>query len=138
MRFLLRLLGAIGLATLIVTVAFTYLEVREERIRLVKDLGRRAALAADAVRESAEPLVARQARVGYDRILKRYGRPDRAIAIYDQFGSVIEASREVKPLLPPLSPLISDAIRTRGSVRDFRSVGGVPRLVYAVIGRAHV
>ena len=64
MRFLLRLLGAIGLATLIVTVVFTYLEVREERKRLVQDLGRRAALAADAVREAAEPLVARQARAG--------------------------------------------------------------------------
>jgi trehalose 6-phosphate synthase len=132
MRFLLRLLGAIGLATLIVTVVFTYLEVREERKRLVQDLGRRAALAADAVREAAEPLVARQTRAGYDRILKRFGRPDRAIALYDQFGSVIEASSEVKPYLPPLSPIISDAMRSRKSARDFRSVGGLSRLVWAV------
>ncbi len=132
MRFLLRLLGGIGLATLVVTVGFTYLEVREERSRLVKDLGRRAALAADAVREAAEPLVSRQARAGYDRVLKRFDRPDRAIAIYDQFGSVIEASPEVKPWLPPLSPVVSDAIRTRGPVRDFRNVGGHSRLVYVV------
>jgi trehalose 6-phosphate synthase len=132
MRFLLRLLGGIGLATLVVTVAFTYLEVREERSRLVKDLGRRAALAADAVREAAEPLVSRQARAGYDRILKRFGRPDRAIVIYDQFGSVIEASPEVKSSLPPLSPLISDAVRTRAAVRDFRNVGGHGRLVYVL------
>ena len=132
MRFLLRLLGAIGLVTLIVTVLFTYLEVRQERKRLVQDLGRRAALAADAVREAAEPLVARQARGGYDRILKRFGRPDRAIAIYDQFGSVLDATSEVKPHLPPLSPIISDAMRLRGSTRDFRSVGGLSRLVWAV------
>ncbi|MGH7308058.1 MAG: trehalose-6-phosphate synthase [Candidatus Rokuibacteriota bacterium] len=132
MRFLLRLLGGIGLATLVVTVAFTYLEVREERTRLVTDLRRRAALAADAVREAAEPLVTRQARAGYDRILTRFGRPDRSIAIYDQFGSVIEASPQVKPLLAPLSPLISDAMRTRGPVRDFRNVGGHSRLVYAI------
>jgi trehalose-6-phosphate synthase/HAMP domain-containing protein len=132
MRFLLRLLGGIGLATLIVTVAFTYLEVRQDRIRLVKDLGRRAALAADAVREAAEPLVARQSRAGYDRVLKRFGRPDRAIAIYDQFGSVIEASPEVKQMLGPLSPMVSDAMRTRGAAQEFRSLGGVPRLVYVV------
>jgi trehalose-6-phosphate synthase/HAMP domain-containing protein len=131
MRLLLRLLGGIWLAALLVTGGFTYLEVREEHSRLVQDLGRRAALAADAAREAAEPLAARQARSGYDRVLRRFGRPDRAIAIYDPFGSVIEASPEVKELLGPLSPLVSDAMRTRGPVREFRELDGL-RLVHVV------
>jgi trehalose 6-phosphate synthase len=132
MRLLLRLLGGIWLATLVVTAGFTYLEVVEERNRLVHDLGRRAALAADAVREAAEPLVARQARTGFDRVLKRFGRPDRGIAIYDQFGSVLEASPEVKAHLGPLSPLVSETMRARAPAREFREVSGRPYLVYVV------
>ena len=42
MRFLIRLLGGIWLATLVVFVGFAYLEVREERARQIQDLQRRA------------------------------------------------------------------------------------------------
>jgi trehalose 6-phosphate synthase len=124
MRLLLRLLGGIWLATLVVTAAFTYLEVQEERSRLVQDLQRRASIVADAVREAAEPLVARQSRTGYDRVLKRFGRSDRSIAIYDQFGSVIEATPDVKTHLAPLSPLVSEAMKNRGPERQFADVVG--------------
>src|SRR2546425_7090082 len=124
MPFLLKLLGSIWIATLAVTVGFAYVEVREDRGRLVQDLQRRGALIADAVREAAEPLVARQARTGYDRLVKRFARDDRAIVIYDEFGSVIEASPGVKPLLGRVSPQVSDAIRTNESTRAFHSIGG--------------
>src|SRR3989441_2167776 len=130
MRLLLRLLSGIWLAALLVTGSFAYLEVQEERERLVQDLGRRAALAADAVRETAEPLVARQARTGYDRVLRRFGRPDRGIAIYDEFGSVIEATPDVKPFLGPVSPLVSETIRTGVPARQFHEMGGHTRWVH--------
>ncbi len=133
MRLLLRLLGGIWLATLLVTGGFTYLEVREERTRVKDDLARRAALVADAVRESAEPLVARQAtRPAYDRLFRRFARPDRAIVLYDEFGSIIQASPEVHALLPRLSPLVSEAISKRQSTRVFRDLGGLRRWVHVV------
>ncbi|HXH81661.1 MAG TPA: trehalose-6-phosphate synthase [Candidatus Tectomicrobia bacterium] len=124
MRFLLRLLGAIWLATLVVSGVFAWQEVHEERTRLHEDLQRRAALAAYAVREASERLVARGSRTGYDRILARFGRPDRAIAIYDAFGSVIEASKEVRPALGPVSPLVTEALQKNDAVRQFQVVGG--------------
>src|SRR3989442_602706 len=130
MRLLLRLLSGIWLAVLLVTGSFAYLEVQEERERLVQDLGRRAALAADAVRETAEPLVARQARTGDDRVLRRFGPPDRGIAIYDEFGSVIGAPREVKPFLGPVPPLVSETIRTGVPARQFHEMGGHTRWVH--------
>jgi alpha,alpha-trehalose-phosphate synthase [UDP-forming] len=134
MRFLVRLLGAIWLATLLVIGGFAFLEVQEERARLVNDLQRRAALAADAVRESAEPLIARGVRTGpaMTRILTRYGRPDRGIAIYDELGSVIDASPEVRPYLGPLSPLISDAMKRNGPLREFQPVAGRMTWVHVV------
>src|SRR4029434_885708 len=92
MRFLIRLLGALWLATLIVSAAFAWYEVTEERTRLAEDLQRRAALAADAVREPSERLVARGARTGYERVFTRFSRPDRTIAIYDAFGSAVHST----------------------------------------------
>jgi trehalose 6-phosphate synthase len=132
MRFLARLLGGIWLATLLVIGGFAYLEVREERTRLAQDLERRAALVADAVREAAEPLVVRGARVGYTRVLGRFGRPDRGIAIFDEFGSVIDATANLKPYLGRVSPLVSDAIRTNEPAREFRVLAGRTTLVHAV------
>ncbi|HEY3067389.1 MAG TPA: trehalose-6-phosphate synthase [Methylomirabilota bacterium] len=132
MRFQLRLLGAIWLATLVVSAGFAYLEVSEERARLVQDLQRRASLVADAVREAAEPMLLRGARTGYARVLNRFSRHDRSIAIYDEFASVIDATPDVRPYLGPISPLISDAIRTNAPVRQFHSVAGRTTWVHVV------
>jgi trehalose 6-phosphate synthase len=124
MRLLIRLLGGISFAVVLVTAAFTYLDVHHERIRLEEDLQRRAALVADAAREASERLVARGARTGYDRVLARFARPDRGIAIYDEFGSVIAATADVKTHLGPLSPVISQAISGSVTTRRFARVGG--------------
>jgi len=132
MRFLIRLLGALWLATLIVSAAFAWYEVTEERTRLAEDLQRRAALAADAVREASERLVARGARTGYERVFTRFSRPDRTIAIYDAFGSVIDATASVKPLLGPITPLVTDAVQRNAPTRGFFKVGGRRTLVYVV------
>jgi trehalose 6-phosphate synthase len=119
MRLLVRLLGGISLAVVLVTAGFAYLEVRQERIRLEQDLQRRAGLVADAAREAGERLVVRGARTGYDRILARFGRSDRGIAIYDEFASVIAATPDVKPHLGPLSPVITGVIGGGGTARQF-------------------
>jgi trehalose 6-phosphate synthase len=132
MRILLRLLGGIWLAVLLVMGGFAYLEVRDERAQLVNDLQRRASLAGDAVREAAEPLVARRARAGFDRVLRRFGRPDRGVAIYDEFGSVIESTADVKAHLGPVSPLVSQAIQTNGPVRQFYPIAGRTTWIHIV------
>jgi trehalose-6-phosphate synthase/HAMP domain-containing protein len=129
-RFLIRLLGGLWLGTLLVMLGFAYVEVREERSRLDRDLQRRAALVADAVREASERFVARGSRTGIDRVLQRFHRPDRSIAIYDEFGSVIDATADVKGSLGPVSPLISEALRTNEPVRRFQVVGGRTVLVH--------
>src|SRR5688572_8498682 len=132
MRFLIRLLGALWLATLLVSGGFAWYEVHQERTRQAEDLQRRAALAADAVREASERLVARGVRNGYERVLTRFGRQDRAIAIYDAYGSVLEASPEVKRSLGPISPLVTEAIQKNQPTRAFAVVNGRTRLVHAV------
>ena len=132
MRFLIRLLGALWLTTLIVSVGFAWYEIAQDRRQLEEDLQRRATLTADAVREASERLVARGAKTGYDRVLSRFGRADRAIAIYDAFGSVIDATPEVKRALGPVSPLITESIQKNAPARGFASIAGRTRLVYVL------
>ena len=132
MRFLIRLLGGIWLVTLVVSAGFAYLEVREERERLVQDLQRRAALIGYTVGQASEGLVARGAKAGYERVLTRFGRPDRPIAIYDAFGSVLGATAEVRPFLGPISPLITEAIEKNEVVARFHPVGGRLTWVYVL------
>ena len=124
MRLLVRLFAGISVATLLVVGGFAYHEIRDERARLQQDLRRRAALIADAVRESAEPVVARGTRGGLDRVLKRFARPDRGIAIYDEFGSVIDATLDVKPHLGIVSPLVTEAIRENEQTRGLSNLAG--------------
>jgi hypothetical protein len=123
-RLLVRIFAATSVVTIIVMGGFAYLEVRDERARLEQDLQRRAALVAEAVREAAEPLMARGAKGGFERVLKRFGGSDRAIAIYDQFGSLIDASLDIKPYLGPLSPFVTDAIRDNVPQRRATRVAG--------------
>ena len=132
MRFLVRLLGGIWIAVLLVTFVFTWLEVRDERTRLGVDIERRATLAADAVREATERLVARKVRTGYDRILARFAREDRSVAIYDELGGLIASSPQPKPALGVISPHVSQAIRDNASVRAFQVIGGQATWVHVV------
>src|SRR6059036_1026851 len=114
MRLLLRLLAGIWLATLVVTGSFAYLEIREERTRLEDDLVRRAVLTADAVREATERVAGRgpAAKPALDRIAKRFNLTDRTVAIYDELGGVLNAAPEIRGVLGPVAPLVSEAIRT--------------------------
>jgi trehalose 6-phosphate synthase len=134
MRLLLRLLGGIWLATLLVTGGFAYLEVREERVRFEQDLQRRASLAADAVREATERLFARGAppAPALQRVLKRFGRPDRGIAVYDEIAGVIDATPEVGAQLGPVAPMATEAIRTNATVRGLQRIGGRSTWVHVV------
>src|SRR5712691_8004796 len=131
MRLLLRLLAGIWLATLVVTGSFAYLEIREERRRLEDDLRRRAVLVADAVREATERVVGRGpvSKPALDRIVKRFSLTDRTVAIYDELGGLLNAPPEIRTVLGPVAPLVSDALRTGAPVRQLLRVATRPTLV---------
>src|SRR5439155_733139 len=69
---------------------------------------------------------------GYERVLTRFGTPERGLAIYDTFGGVLAATADVRPFLGPLSPLVSDAIRSNEPVAGFQNVAGRLTWVHVV------
>src|SRR5919201_2894503 len=100
MKYTVRLGGAIWLAELVVTGGFAYMQIAEERHRLTKDLERRAALLGEALHEAVEPALVRSSHPGIERLLKKFGRRDQGIAIYDKVATLTTGNPDIPPLLP--------------------------------------
>ena len=130
MRFTVRLVAAIWLAALAVIGGFAYLQIVEERERLVHDLERRAALLGEGLKEGVEPILARGSRVAIDRMLAKFGGRDQAVAVYNRVGVLVSTGPD-SPLLPPAVPEVTDAISTGDVQTGFTPVGKRRVYVYA-------
>jgi trehalose 6-phosphate synthase len=130
-RVTLRLLGAIWISALIILAGFAFLQVREERERLQVDLERRAALLAESLKEAVEPAVRRGATPAVTRALKRFGRVDRGIAVYDSLGNPIAESPEGAPAVRLQLPEVTEAIGHGQVTTGFRTLEGRKTYVYA-------
>ncbi len=131
MRLSVRLVGGIVLSAMLVMAGFTLLQIRDERQRLVDDLGRRAALLAEGLRESVEPAVRRGSPARVARLLKKFARADRRIAVYDRFGSATGSAPTAAPALPSAVPEVTDAVTTGEVAHGLRTMGGRAVFVYA-------
>jgi len=131
MKLTLRLVAAIWISALLVIAGFAFLQVREERERLVADLERRALLLGEGLREAIQPVVARGSTAGVERILKRFGKPTRGIAVYDRFAALMVATPDLAPILPPSLPEVTEAISRNEVSRGFRLLNNRQAYVYA-------
>ena len=131
MRFTVRLVAAIWLSALAVIGGFAYLQIVEERERLTQDLERRAALLGEGLKEAAEPALARGSVPAIERLLKKFGRRDQGIAIYDKVAARIAATPDVAPLLPASLPEVTEALSTGAVQKGFSTLGGKAVYLYA-------
>ncbi len=131
MRFSVRLVGAISLTALAVIIGFTYLQVRDERQRLTLDLERRASLLSDGLMEVVEPALARGSRPALERAIRRFGRTDQGIAVYDRVSALHVATPELAPRLPTYLPEATQAIATGQAQKGFSRLASRPFYVHA-------
>ncbi len=103
MKLTIRLVAAIWVSALVVIGGFAYQQIVEERARLTQDLTRRAALLGEGLEEAIGPALARGS-PAVERLLKKFGRRDQGIAVYDRVASLIAASPEIAPMLPASLP----------------------------------
>ena len=110
MKFTLRLVSALWLSVMLVIGAFAYLQIREERERLVGDLQRRAILISEGLSDAIEAAAAKQSPAAIERIVKKFGQSQRGIAVYDRFANQRFATPDIGPILPPSLPEVTEAI----------------------------
>jgi trehalose 6-phosphate synthase len=126
------LVGALWLAALVVTGGSAYLQVLEERRVLTQELGRRAAVLGEGLKEAVEPAVAKGMRPsGIERVLRRFGKPEQGVAVYDRTGTLEAATPEMAVGLPASLPEVTDAMATAFVQKGLRSLGGRPVYLYA-------
>ena len=131
MRIALRLIGVMWLAALIVVAGFAFLQVREARQRLTGELERRAWLVGEGLKEAVEPVVGSRSTAPIERLLKKFGRPGRGIAVYDKLANLVAVTPEMAKVLPPSVPEVTEAIAGDTTGKGFRSIEGRKVYVYA-------
>src|SRR5438128_543163 len=131
MKFTLRLVSAIWLSVMLVIGIFAYLQIREERGRLVGDLQRRAMLITEGLSDAIEASSAKQSPAAIERLVKKFGQAQRGVVVYDRFATLRFASPDVAPILPPSLPEVTEAISRNSPTQGFRVLGDRSRFIYA-------
>jgi len=131
-RFQLRLVAALWLASLVVIGIFAYLQVVEEKHRLTAELDRRAALLSEGLKEVLEPALARGgSKAQVDRLIKKFSKPDQGLAVYDRVASLIVATPDVAKILENPPPEVTWALTSGVVQTGFRQMEGKTLYVYA-------
>src|SRR3990172_2798265 len=128
MRFTFRLLGAIWISTLVVIASFAFFQIREERQWLTNDLERQAALLSEGLKDAVEPALAHSSSANIGRLLNKFARPDRGLAVYDKFANIIAKTPDLAPAPPPSLPEVTESIAEGVILAGFRSLKD--RLLY--------
>ncbi|HKA61967.1 MAG TPA: trehalose-6-phosphate synthase [Methylomirabilota bacterium] len=132
MRFQLRLVAALWLASLVVIGIFAYLQVVEEKQRLTAELDRRAALLSEGLKEVLEPALVRGgSKAQVDRLIKKFSKPDQGLAVYDRVASLIVATPDVAKILENPPPEVTWALTSGVVQTGFRRMEGKTLYVYA-------
>jgi trehalose-6-phosphate synthase len=132
-RITARLVFALCLAVVVVVGGFTALQIREERAGLERDLQRRAALLAEGLKEAVGPVlgVGGRSTAPVERILKRFGRPNQLVAVYDQIANPIAVvPDDARPRVASL-PEVIESLSTSSVRQGFRVLDGRAVFVYA-------
>jgi trehalose 6-phosphate synthase len=126
-----RLIGAIWLTALIVIGGFTHLQVVEERRSLLESFDQRATLLGEALKEAAEPILARGSRPALERLLAKFAKPGQTLAVFDRTGALLTSTPDAGPVLMQAFPDVVSALNTRGTRRGLARLPGPPAYVYA-------
>ncbi len=126
-----RLIGAIWLTALIVIGGFTYFQVVEERRILLDSFAQRAAVLGEALKEAAEPALARGSRPALERLLAKFARRGQGVAFFDRTGALLAATPDMGPAVAQAFPEVVAALNTRGTRRGLALLPGPPAYVYA-------
>lgn len=112
MKITIRLIVALLIVIALVAVGFSFFQVRSEKIRLEKDMERRAAVLAESLQESVKPLVQSKSLTKLGRLVERFGNRERlkGVAVYDVQGNVLALTPGLALKIPqPLSLAVNSA-----------------------------
>jgi hypothetical protein len=114
---------------------FSLSQIQNDRLRQRHDLELSSALLVDALRETVEPLAAKEDIVSLQYLCERFSARGRlvGIAVYGKDGRALAATRSLAPRLKETPPkAVADCLDSRSDVADYEAVGSRKMRVNAV------
>jgi trehalose 6-phosphate synthase len=134
MRITLRLILSLIVGVTLVASVFSYLQVRQEERRLREETERKAAILAESLQESIEPLLDTRSSKHLQRIVERFGNRERlsGVAVYDASGRCIAITPGLASDYLNSPPAAFEAVRTDKGFGLFQNIGDKPMHIYAL------
>jgi len=134
MRLSLRLISALILGVVLVSLLFSYLQVRDEKLALEEDLDTRADLLAESLQEGLLPLLERHADPELQRMVLRFGNREHlaGIVVYDSQGIIVAKTSGLGPFIADHSSLLARASARHRGYGEFQRIQGVRFHLYAL------
>jgi len=134
LRITFRIIFSILVVISILVLLFTFLQVSQEKKRLVLDLERRASLLGESFKETVEPLVEKGQIHRLQMIVEKFGRRERfaGLAIYDTSDKLVAATPQLSSDLasPPL--FVVHAMNSDEEGGTFLPLGGKERYLHVI------
>ena len=140
MRWLsVRLILSLIVGITLVSLAFSYNEVRLEKLALRKDLEQRAEVLGESLAGYIEPYLEKQSHRELQRIVDHFANREHleGMAIYDKKGAVLAATPGLPNRLGEKPWLVTQAITTNQGSGQFARLGSASVHVYAYPLRQH-
>lgn len=125
MKITLRLVVSLVLVVGLVAFAFSFYQVREEKLRLTSDLERRSVILAESLQESVIPLVGSDSSKKLNALVQRFGNRERfrGIAVYDFQAQLLASTADLEPQIPGSVPQVVHVLAEGQPTGRFLHVG---------------
>lgn len=128
-----RLIISLIVGITLVSLAFTYNQVRTEKQGLRRDLERRAEVLGESLAGNIEPNLAKESHRELLRIVERFGNRQHleGVAIYDKSGAVLAVTSGLSDHVAEELPLVTEAVSQNHGVSQFGRMGKTPVQMFA-------
>jgi trehalose 6-phosphate synthase len=128
-----RLIISLIVVVTLVSLAFTYSQVRTEKQALRRDLERRAEVLGESLAGNVEPNLAKESHRELQRIVERFGNRQHleGVAIYDKTGAVLAVTPALSEHLAEQLPMVQEALTQNHQISQFGRMGKTPVQIYS-------
>jgi trehalose 6-phosphate synthase len=134
MRITLRLVLSIVTVVALIVLAFTLVQVHQEKQRQRTDLERRASLVAESLGETIESLVEQGHSRRLQRIVEKFGNREKlaGVAVYDVRGTPLAVTPSLAARLSTTPKIVTTAMATNRGAGSFMTVGQAQMYVFVL------
>ena len=134
-----RLIVALFIGITLVSLAFSYNEVRTQKKGLRRDLERRAEVLGESLAGNIEPRLEKGSRRELQRIVERFGNREHleGVAVFDTSGALLAVTPGLASRFTGEAPLVVEAIHKNQPSGQFTRLGDTPVHIYVVPLQVH-